>query len=37
MGSEIDLVSDGDGLTVIGNSTDVERFLLSAGLGKAPS
>jgi hypothetical protein len=37
MGSEIDLVSDGDGLTVIGNSTDVERFFLSAGLDKAPS
>src|ERR1700722_16073124 len=37
MGSEIDLVSDGDGLALIGNSTDVERFLLSAGLDKAPS
>ena len=37
MGSEIDLVSDGGGLAVIGNSTDVERFFLSAGLDKAPS
>jgi hypothetical protein len=37
MGSEIDLVSDGDGLAVIGGSADVERFFLSAGLGKAPS
>jgi hypothetical protein len=37
MGSEIDLVSDGDGLAVIGNSTDVERFFLSAGLDTAPS
>ena len=30
-------MSDGDGLVVIGNSADVERFFLSAGLGKAPS
>jgi hypothetical protein len=37
MGSEIDLVSDGGGLAVIGSSTDVERFFLSAGLDKAPS
>jgi hypothetical protein len=37
MGSGIDLVSDGDGLAIIGNETDVERFFLSAGLGKAPS
>ena len=37
MGSEIDLVRDGGGLAVIGNSTDVERFFLSAGLDKAPS
>src|SRR5258708_12789976 len=37
MGSEIDLVGDGGGLAVIGNSTDVERFFLSAGLNKAPS
>ena len=37
MGSEVELVSDGDGLAVIGNSADVERFFLSAGLGKAPS
>ncbi|WOQ17114.1 hypothetical protein [Raineyella sp. W15-4] len=37
MGSEVELVSDGDSLAVIGNSTDVERFLLSSGLDKAPS
>jgi hypothetical protein len=37
MGSEIDLVSDGGGLAVIGSPTDVERFFLSAGLDKAPS
>jgi hypothetical protein len=37
MGSEIELVSDGDGLAVIGNSADVEGFFLSAGLDKAPS
>ena len=32
MDNEIELISDGDGLAVIGNSTDVERFLASAGL-----
>jgi hypothetical protein len=37
MGSEIELVSDGDGLVVIGASTDVERFFLSTGLNRAPS
>lgn len=37
MGSEIELVSDGGGLAVIGNSADVERFFLSARLDKAPS
>ena len=37
MSSEIELVSDGDGLAVIGASTDVERFLFSAGLASAPS
>lgn len=36
MGSEIELVSDGDGLAVIGNAADVERFFLSAGLNRAP-
>lgn len=35
MGSEIELVADGDGLAVIGNSSDVERFLLDQGLDKA--
>lgn len=37
MGSAIELVSDGDGLAVIGDSADVERFLLSAGLDRVPS
>ncbi|MBC2900638.1 hypothetical protein [Streptomyces cupreus] len=32
MANEIQLISDGDGLAVIGNATDVERFLLSEGL-----
>ncbi|MGW4229263.1 hypothetical protein ACWEF9_08235 [Streptomyces sp. NPDC004980] len=29
---EIQLISDGDGLAVIGNATDVDRFLVSEGL-----
>ena len=37
MGSEIELVGDGDGFAVIGNSADVERFFFSAGLDKVPS
>lgn len=37
MGNEIELVADGDGLAVIGNSADVERFLLDQGLSTAPS
>ncbi len=37
MDGEIELVSDGDGLAVIGDSTDVERFFLSAGLDRTPS
>ncbi|MFE9397031.1 hypothetical protein [Streptomyces flavidovirens] len=32
MDTEIQLISDGDGLAVIGNATDVERFLVSEGL-----
>ena len=32
MDNEIQLVSDGDGLAVIGNATDVEHFLASEGL-----
>lgn len=32
MGSEIQLISDGDGLAVIGEPAEVERFLLSEGL-----
>lgn len=32
MTDEIELVSDGDGLAVIGKSSDVERFFLSAGI-----
>jgi hypothetical protein len=30
--NELQLISDGDGLTVIGSQTDVERFLISEGL-----
>ncbi|MBO3084753.1 hypothetical protein [Cellulomonas fengjieae] len=37
MGSEIELVSDGDGIAIIGSSTDIERFFLSAGLDRVPS
>lgn len=32
MDNEIQLISDGDGLAVIGNAADVERFLVSEGL-----
>lgn len=32
MNNEIQLISDGDGLAVIGNATDVELFLVSEGL-----
>ncbi|CAM5687508.1 hypothetical protein [Streptomyces griseorubiginosus] len=32
MDNEIELICDGDGLAVIGNATDVERFLASEGL-----
>lgn len=32
MGDEIQLIRDSDGLTVIGNETTVERFLVSVGL-----
>ena len=32
MDNEIQLISDGDGLAVIGESTDVERLLVSEGL-----
>lgn len=37
MSNEIELVSDGDGLSVIGAPADVERFMLSAGLDNVPS
>lgn len=37
MRNEIELVSDGDGLSVIGAPADIERFMLSAGLDKVPS
>lgn len=37
MGSEIELVSDGDGLVALGASADIERFFLSTGLDHAPS
>lgn len=32
MSNEIQLISDGDGLAVIGSPTAVERFLVSEGL-----
>ena len=32
MDNEIQLISDGDGLAVIGDAADVERFLISEGL-----
>jgi hypothetical protein len=35
--NEIDLISDGDGLAVIGTSTVVERFMASVGLSKIES
>lgn len=37
MGSEIELISDGSGLAVVGAPSDVERFFLSTGLDKLPS
>ncbi len=37
MSNEIELVTDGDCLAVIGDSSDVERFLLDQGLSTAPS
>lgn len=33
----VQLISDGDGLAVIGSSTAVERFLVSQGLDRSPS
>ena len=36
-GHELQLISDGEGLTVIGKASEVERFLVSQGLDKAPS
>lgn len=36
MGSAIELVSDGDGLAVIGSSVDIEKFFFSAGLDHLP-
>lgn len=37
MNDEIQLISDGNGLAVIGDSTAVERFLVSQGLDRLPS
>lgn len=37
MGAEIELVSDGDGLAILGAATEVERFILASGLDKVPS
>jgi hypothetical protein len=35
--SEVELVSDGDGLAILGSPAAVERFMDSAGLAEAPS
>jgi len=37
LSNEVELVSDGDSLAVIGDSADVERFLSTTGLTTAPS
>ncbi|MCL4554599.1 MAG: hypothetical protein M1565_05640 [Actinobacteria bacterium] len=37
MNHEIQLISDGDGLAIIGDPTDVERFLLDQDLDRTPS
>lgn len=37
MSSGIELISDGNGLAVVGTSSDIERFFLSTGLDKLPS
>jgi len=37
MSNEIQLISDRDGMAVIGNPTDVERFLHDQGLDRTPS
>jgi len=37
MDDEVELISDGDGLAVIGNPTAVERFMASVGLSNAGS
>jgi hypothetical protein len=37
MGDELELVSDGDGLAVLGNPSAVERFMASVGLSGADS
>src|SRR5690606_2812879 len=37
MDSELELVSNGEDLAIIGCADDVERFLLHSGLDKAPS
>ena len=37
MGDVLELVSDGEGLAVMGDRAEVERFLLASGLDTAPS
>lgn len=37
MASEIELVSDGEGVVVLGAEADIERFFLSSGLEQIPS
>ena len=36
-GKELQLMTEGDGLAIIGEATEVERFLVSQGLDRAPS
>ena len=36
-GNELQLITEGDGLAIIGEATEIERFLVSQGLDRAPS
>ncbi len=36
-GKELQLMTEGDGLAIIGEPTEIERFLVSQGLDRAPS
>lgn len=35
--TELQLISDGEGLAIIGDASDIERFLVSQGMDRAPS